>query len=115
MNSHTGFTDSDDEADDEVTGSNGCSDPEHCDRGVDCDGEHTYSLEYYRLREGGDEPSEDKEESTVDKKPESPLHAVVVDDYEDDDDTGDADPANLISDSGDDDPAYDSEDAASCS
>lgn len=116
MDSHTGFTDSDDElTGDEITGSYHCSDPDHCDRDEDCDGEHTYSTEYYRLRGGEDEVSEDKSEITVDGKPQSPADVVVIDDCEDDDDTGGADPRDMPSVSGDDDPNYDSEDECSCS
>lgn len=121
MNSHHGFSDSDDE----ITGSYRCSDPDHCDRGVYCDGDHTYSRQYLRLRGERSEVSEVKSELTVDGKPESASHAVVVDDCDGDDDSGDADGIDLHSDSGEDDPnsdpgddepnSDDSDDACSCS
>lgn len=75
-----GFSDSDDE----LSGSYRCSDPDHCDRGVDCDGDHTYSEEYLRSR-----ISEGSEERMVDGIPGSDSHAVQVD-CDGDEDSGEA-------------------------
>ncbi|XP_074343371.1 uncharacterized protein LOC141682580 [Apium graveolens] len=104
MITHYRFSDFDDEA----TGSYRCSDPDHYDKGVLCDGEHGYNLQYNRLREVRSEQSEDKLESTVNGKPQSPSHVVIINDYEGDDNYGDTDLVELLSDSGDDDPKSDS-------
>ncbi|KAL1818432.1 hypothetical protein ACET3Z_013301 [Daucus carota] len=44
MSSHYGFSDSDDEF--ANTAIYECSDPNHCDKGDSCDGEHGYSRHY---------------------------------------------------------------------
>lgn len=67
MSIHYGFSDSDNESANTVNYT--CSDPDHCDKGVDCDGEHGYSHETAGLKGGQAHFSEsaDKSEATVDK------------------------------------------------
>lgn len=87
MSLHYGFSDS--EQDDADSGPYECSDPDNCDNGVDCKGEHNYSEEYIRLRWGKHDLSEsvNKSENTIDKSLEKsvssvvkPMHATLTDD-----------------------------------
>ena len=63
MSIHYGFSDSDNESANTVNYT--CSDPDHCDKGVDCDEEHRYSHETAGLKAGLAYFSES--EATVDK------------------------------------------------
>lgn len=87
MSLHLGFSDSDDESGNTVKYE--CSDPNHCDKGESCDGEHGYSLEYLRLKFAPTETEESamaKSDVTVDQNPRSSLHESVIevplDEYE---------------------------------
>lgn len=89
MSLHLGFSDSDDESGNTVKYE--CSDPNHCDKGESCDGEHGYSLEYLRLKFAPTKTEESamaKSDVTVDQNPRSPLHEsesaieVPLDEYE---------------------------------
>ena len=67
MSTHCGFSNSDNESANSVDYA--CSDPDHCDKGVDCDGDHMYSHETAGLKGGQAHffESANKSEATVDK------------------------------------------------